>query len=1606
MKASFLKENKNIPLKKRSNFLSEYRIMTSSNPQGDNLGIATKKPELKRWESAEVNPVSEKGTALFTPALEIKGKASALRDNLIEGISLRDLANWDYPNEQALRDAGILKKNETLDISGWQYTSGVNVPQGQNTIGIPTSRVGLYKDPENTKVTIVHKTRPMTEVESGLMGTGNFNTLYGQILNTINQPVVDIKGFSLSLPDIASIGLLAYGGKTAIQGSGRPIFNRTIAKGAIQNEAFKKGKSLTSEEIDELVFYVENYAKPSSLNKWVNQKFGQALQGELGGGKPLVPKKSNLPIVPQSGQAALQKVTNIVPPAVQSISNIAKEPWQMTKSEWFDYKFKKLPKYAQRGITNSEKGFASIEEIRKQTDSEHKAEIKKAIETNQPVPHEVLKDYPDLQGVTNKGSNVTDAMKTEIARLQAKNPSNPESVEDYKRIIDNWPEGYAKQVYDEYVKVGKIKPSTSVQPSNITPKEQGQTPDEKFLTDRINSDTVSAYSTTLFTESQKKLLNTWVKQGKVVKQEQPSWSGPGNRFRYYWAANEQVQPASQPVQSTPEALQGQSGNIPPVNPINQPASVSPIIEEEVVSPELEQSAVNRLNQVDLEESVALQTQAGEPPKPPKDWDKVGGQLWDRFNKSSPEPTPTVRPTVKEELTSWYRGAEKLFTDEFARLNKLGWEAEVNSAMVKAAPGRAAELYRQTMTNVIKSLKGDSTLIKYVDDYLMLHHQLEVIKATGRKTFALVKDGKVTRFTDKQIQLLFARMKAILGEEKYAQVKKAASYIPNVYHELLRESEEVTPQVAEMLIQRYPWYNPIIYEQEDGQVVTNLSKLSPKMIKELSEYNIDKQLVTPLMSLPTSILRRMKANAKNDARKAIANNSIISKEYGSKVEIVTEKPEGAFIDFYENGQRKYLKLGKGAEWIAKDIELFDSQPKDAVRQIANAVNKVSRAAFTTFSPAFIVSNTIFDTITAWFREGLYPWDLGRSAYHTVLDIFTEDPLVNKFRSAGADVGGFFYDEAKMKSEFIKAKKNGNIVIRDPKSALELLKRYSNPFMIIRDLGHAGENAPRLATYRKALKEGLSENEAALRGRRVTVDFARMSTVSKVINDFYLFFNVGVQGFLLPGRTLRDNPKSILRLALFISAVVGLTAYNQTYDEYKDVPDNLKYGSLLIMLPNDKYDKYGKKIPKYITIVPTLREFSLFTGPVVYLMGLLDTKQPELYSSVSESFGYWYPSWSPLSQITGTHGGFQLPTQLGQTMQELITNQDTYRNRPIVDEEMAQLPVKEQYDQYTSKLAITIGQAVNISPKKFDFFINNTFGSLGRDAMTMISNFIDKVDGEQADPRIVDLVHQLREIPTQFSPDKITLEREKFLDALSVEDRTLVLNMEKLPEDKIPFISVIIDRLLKNRGGQVYQTAKTKAREGGTELPDKALEALQASAVANAENLNSNKITKEQYDKERTRYKAYYSGARTAEWRQAQLTGAVATSDVDKYMPEGWQRGEEEQALSAYYEIRDKYISQTEVLDSKAWDLIEQSTLTELKEKYPESAIQYALLHKDDWILDLPEPARTLEQERLKGIEDGTWWNNYRGNTSTTLTKPKNFINDYSKNYLPKRKDFSK
>lgn len=151
---------------------------------------------------------------------------------------------------------------------------------------------------------------------------------------------------------------------------------------------------------------------------------------------------------------------------------------------------------------------------------------------------------------------------------------------------------------------------------------------------------------------------------------------------------------------------------------------------------------------------------------------------------------------------------------------------------------------------------------------------------------------------------------------------------------------------------------------------------------------------------------------------------------------------------------------------------------------------------------------------------------------------------------------------------------------------------------------------------------------------------------------------------------------------------------------------------------------------------------------------------------------------------------------------------------------------------------------------------------------------------------------------------------------------------------------------------------------------------------AQSLLDGSLTKKEYDDNRSYVRPYYSGAKDVLWSARQAFDPKGVKELEAWASENTKP--EDQSLDAYWGKYNELLDKSELpLD---WDKINAELDKYLNTLKPEIR-QYILDHKDDWIKDLPEPAKTIELQRLKGIEDESWWDDYQGRTPPTYQPPK-------------------
>ncbi len=137
-----------------------------------------------------------------------------------------------------------------------------------------------------------------------------------------------------------------------------------------------------------------------------------------------------------------------------------------------------------------------------------------------------------------------------------------------------------------------------------------------------------------------------------------------------------------------------------------------------------------------------------------------------------------------------------------------------------------------------------------------------------------------------------------------------------------------------------------------------------------------------------------------------------------------------------------------------------------------------------------------------------------------------------------------------------------------------------------------------------------------------------------------------------------------------------------------------------------------------------------------------------------------------------------------------------------------------------------------------------------------------------------------------------------------------------------------------------------------------------------------ISKYDYDKERGYVRPYYSGGMSTLYQMRDRLDPKAIKDIEEWLSENQKP--EDKAMDEYQEHRASLIEKADL--PRDWDDIE-AQCEKFLSKYSKKTQDYIKENLSRWINALPENAKKIELMRLHGIEDETWWDDYRGVAET-------------------------
>ena len=620
------------------------------------------------------------------------------------------------------------------------------------------------------------------------------------------------------------------------------------------------------------------------------------------------------------------------------------------------------------------------------------------------------------------------------------------------------------------------------------------------------------------------------------------------------------------------------------------------------------------------------------------------------------------------------------------------EAEIKELNAKAEPIKA-------------KIKGASTEV----DKIQTEYDSFVVeqnKPVFGKNEDRGRDHDITADESKEIVAFY--------EKTYPEFKEFGKQVHQFYRNNLKQQVwggMIKQSDYDFFVKRYPYYIPTDRTVQYPSIAAVKGKNSVEVktvIRKASGGGFD---IAPLLENATEktvqlyriIGANYMANAIYEAAQRVGDTKEVQVLEKEKVkhfdpDATPDKPKQNQVTFYRNGEKITMQVT--GEIFAGFKAMNDTtQYNDVFRKSLRSGMNLFKSLVTDKNPLFLVSNKIKDTFDALFNTR----HLGRFLKNAVTlrgarSILSNSELWQLNLATGgmsssiynSDIGYTAYvGKSGMKKTHINSK-DGAIT----KAYKRTLGRF---FTALSNANAVVEQGTRMLEFQAAIESGASVFEAMLDAAEVTTNFGRKGAVAKHFNALLSpFLNAQIQGASRIYRNFKgawkDGIKGMARL-LFMAALFGITPQllNQFMlgddDEYKELRDSDKQNYFIFKLGDGEFIK-----------IPKGRVMSAFAGAVVQATNSLQGESVDL-----KEYGK-----SLISSLTPADSVSR--TILAPIMHDLPTN-TSWNGSAIEGQQFENTRPGERYDESTSSIAIAIGQAINYSPKKIHYLIDQYTGVIG-------------------------------------------------------------------------------------------------------------------------------------------------------------------------------------------------------------------------------------------------------------------------------------------------------
>lgn len=522
-------------------------------------------------------------------------------------------------------------------------------------------------------------------------------------------------------------------------------------------------------------------------------------------------------------------------------------------------------------------------------------------------------------------------------------------------------------------------------------------------------------------------------------------------------------------------------------------------------------------------------------------------------------------------------------------------------------------------------------------------------------------------------------------------KNLYRYQQNLINELVNAGELSAKAAADMR-KRWPHYVPFqrIVDGIDapsvgGKKFVNVGNTIQKF------KGSSRDIVDPLESVISNTFRVVSAIERNKVGQSFVKLSKM-KGMGDLCEEVKGTPKSTDSTFYvwEGGKKKTYATSPE---LLDALKMTNEEGMNMLVKILRVPAALLRAG-ATLSLEFILRNPVRDMISAslYSKHGFIPvWDTMRGL---ALYLKKGNEYWDYMKSGAAQSAMVSLDRDYLHGQMRELLKKKSV-----------LSMCANPIEALRAFSEATEMATRLAEDDLAKngytgignrlfgkdRKPLSNTEAGIEARDVTLDFGRHGKSTQSLNQTIAFFNAAIQGTDKMIREFKAHPGQMTMKTFMGITVPSLVLWYLNKDDprYQELPQWQK--DIFWVIP-------GKD--------------TLYKIPKPFELGILFGTVPErmMQYMYDKEKGRNGPGFKGLGgSIWSNLAPSFIPTGLLPAI-EWISNYSFFMGRNIVPLSQSKLPDRQQYGPYTSYLARKVGNAFNLSPMKIDNAIQDVGGNL--------------------------------------------------------------------------------------------------------------------------------------------------------------------------------------------------------------------------------------------------------------------------------------------------------